>query len=42
MCLAREGILFCPFRHIIYKFNFIYAADLFGFFISVSGIITDI
>ena len=31
MCLARKGILLCPCRHIIYKFNFIYAVDLFGF-----------
>ena len=29
--LAREGILFCPCKHIIYKFNFIYAVDLFSF-----------
>ena len=29
--LAREGILFCRCRQIIYKFNFIYAVDLFSF-----------
>ena len=43
LCLAREGILVDPCKHIIYKFNFIYAVDVFGYsIISGSGIITNI